>query len=192
MTNLNNFSSAKKPLPIFDIGEFIIREENDYDIESFFEYYSNPEVNRHILCNIPKNIEEAKHDFYYWKNTYFRGDGAYFAIAKKDSDKMIGSIGLTGFNSYHKRIEISYDLSKNYWGQGIMSKALKKICDFGFREFKVNRIEANVVPSNWASRNLLINNKFILEGYLRQHRFHMGEFRDVVFFSLLKKDFYNN
>jgi len=191
MNNCENYPNAtQKSLPIFHIGDFIIREECEDEIESFFEYYSKPEVNRHILCTIPKNIEEAKHDFYYWKNAYLRGDGAYFAIAKKDSNKMIGSIGLTGLNSYHKRIEISYDLSSDYWGKGIMSNAIKKICDFGFKEFHVNRIEASVVPTNSTSRNLLIRNKFLLEGYLRQHRFHENQFRDVVFFSLLKNDFY--
>ena len=103
---------------------------------------------------------------------------------------MIGSIGLTGLNSYHKRIEVSYDLAEEYWNKGVMSKALKQICDYGFYEFKVNRIEANVVPQNLASQNLLKKNGFIEEGYLRQHRFHKGEFRDVIFLSLLRKDFY--
>ena len=179
-----------KTTPIFDIGEFVIREEHDDDVVNYFEYYSNPEVNQYILCTIPQNIEEARHDFYYWKNTFKRGDGAYFAIARKDNNKMIGSIGLTGLNTYHKRIEISYDLSKDYWKKGVMTKALKKICDYGFYEFKVNRIEANVVPQNSSSQNLLTRNGFVNEGYLRQHRFHKGEFRDVLFFSLLRSDFY--
>ena len=179
-----------KTIPTFDIGDFVIREEHDDDIANYFEYYSNPEVNKHILCTIPQNIEEARHDFYYWKNTFSRGDGAYFAIARKEDNKMIGSIGLTGFNSFHKRIEVSYDLSQEYWKKGVMSKAIHKICDYGFYEFKVNRIEANVVPQNLASKNLLEKNGFVIEGYLRQHRFHKGEFRDVLFFSLLRNDFY--
>ena len=82
------------------------------------------------------------------------------------------------------------DLSKDYWKKGVMTKALKKICDYGFYEFKVNRIEANVVPQNLSSQNLLTRNGFVNEGYLRQHRFHKGEFRDVLFFSLLRSDFY--
>jgi ribosomal-protein-alanine N-acetyltransferase len=187
MQNIN----FKKSPPTFDIGDYIIREEQNEDLENFFDYYSRTQVNRYILCNIPKTLEEARHDFYYWKNTFMRGDGCYFAIAKKHNNKMIGSIGLTGFNSYHKRIEVSYDLSDDYWGQGIMSRALKKICDYGFYEFKVNKIEAHVVPENIASRNLLTRNKFVLEGLLRGHRFHLNEFREVLYFGLLRKDFYN-
>lgn len=103
---------------------------------------------------------------------------------------MIGSIGLTSFNSYHKRIEVSYDLAEEYWGKGIMTSCLKKICDYAFYEFKVNRIEANVVPENNNSLNLLQKNGFVREGYLRQHRLHKGQFRDVVLLSLLKEDFY--
>jgi DNA-binding transcriptional regulator/RsmH inhibitor MraZ len=33
---------------------------------------------------------------------------------------MIGSIGLTGLNSYHKRIEVSYDLAEEYWNKGVI------------------------------------------------------------------------
>ena len=183
-------TNFKKTMPTFDIGDFIIREQRDQDVESFFNYYTNKEVNKYILCTIPRDIEEAKHDFYYWKNTFIRGDGAYFAIARKDNDVMIGSIGLTSFNSYHKRIEISYDLAEEYWGKGIMTKSLRKICDYGFYEFKVNRIEANVVPENSKSLNLLIKNGFVREGYLRQHRLHNGEFKDVILLSLLRCDFY--
>ena len=28
-----------KTTPIFDIGEFVIREEHDDDVENYFEYY---------------------------------------------------------------------------------------------------------------------------------------------------------
>ena len=183
----NNF---KKTMPIFDLGDFILREERQEDVESFFSYYTLPEVNQYILCRVTVDIEDAKHDFYYWKNSYQRGDGAYFAIARKNDDIMIGSIGLTGLNRFHHRIEISYDLSPNYWGKGLMSKAINKICDYGFYEFKVNRIEANVMPENLKSINLLLKNNFKIEGYLRQHRYHNNSFHDIVLYSILREDYY--
>ena len=184
-------TNFKKTMPIFDIGEYILREEQEDDVYSFFSYYSKPEVHKYILCNIPKTLDEAKHDFYYWKNSFIRGEGAYFAIAQKIDNKMIGSIGLTGLNTYHKRIEISYDLDSQYWNRGIMTQALRKICDYGFYEFKVNRIEASVVPENSVSRKLLEKNGFEFEGYLRQHRIHYGKFYDVAFYSLLRQDFFS-
>lgn len=181
--------NSKKIFPFFDLGEFVLREKRDKDVEDFFKYYSDPEVNRFILCNIPQDLEEAKRDLHYWRQVFYSGDGIYFAIADKASDKIIGSIGVTGHNFYHKRIEISYDLSKEYWRRGIITKAIKVVNEFSFRQLNVNRIEAMVATENTVSKNLLLKCGYTLEGKLRQHRYHKGTFFDVYVFSLLRSDY---
>jgi ribosomal-protein-alanine N-acetyltransferase len=188
---LNNSSDAQKIFPTIDLGDFYLREKRDLDAEDFFRYYSDCEVNKFILCDIPKTLEEAKMEINYWRNIFYRNDGIYFAIAKKNNDQLIGSIGLTGYNSYQHRIEISYDLAKEYWNLGIMTKAIKAVAHYGFTDFfgKVNRIEAFVAKENIISKNLLLKCGFELEGLLRQHRYHKENFVDVFIFSLLKKDF---
>lgn len=181
-------AAPQKVFPFFDMGNFVLREKLDQDIESFFNYYSDPEVNKYILCKIPQNIEEAKHELYYWRQIFYYGDGAYFAIADKISNKMIGSIGISGYNKYQKRIEISYDLAKEYWRLGITYQSLKKIIEYSFNNWDINRIEASVAVDNIASKNLLLKVGFTMEGILREHRYHRGRFVDVYFFSFLKKD----
>lgn len=191
---MNNFYNNHN-FPTIELENFTLREKQDFDVEDFFLYYSNPEVSKFILCEIPKNIEEARKELHYWRNVFYNNDGIYFAIALKNSNKMIGSIGLTGYNSYNSRIEISYDLNKNYWGRGIMQKAILAVVKYAFNNFAqtmnrtpINRVEAFTSVHNIASKNLLLKCGFSFEGILREHRFYKGNFVDVFSFSLLAKD----
>ena len=189
----SSFQSPQKTFPTIDLGDFYLREKRDSDAEDFFKYYADPEVNKFILCEIPQTLEEAKRELNYWRNVFYQNDGIYFAIAEKKTDRLIGSIGLTGYNSYQGRIEISYDLASEYWRLGIMTKAVAAVVKYGFEEFaptRVNRIEALVSVANIASKNLLLKCGFVLEGVLRQHRYHRGAYVDVSSFSILKEDFH--
>jgi len=179
----------QKIFPIIDLGNFILREKQDSDVENFFSYYADPEVSKFILCEIPRTIEEARRELHYWRGIFYQNDGVYFAIADKFNDCMIGSIGLTGHNIYQSRIELSYDLSHRYWRHGIMTAAIKAILKHAFRDWKVNRVEAFVSVDNIPSKNLLLKCGFTLEGILRQHRYHRGSYVDVCSFSILKEDF---
>jgi ribosomal-protein-alanine N-acetyltransferase len=188
----NSFLIPPKTFPVIDLGEFILREKSDSDVEDFFAYYCNPKVSEFILCEIPRDLEEAKRELSYWRNIFYRDDGLYFAIAEKNSGRMIGSIGLTSYNSYQSRIELSYDLAHQYWNRGIMTRAIAAVIKYAFKEFycgRVNRIEASVSTANIPSKNLLLKCGFTLEGVLRQHRYHRETFVDVYFFSLLRSDF---
>jgi ribosomal-protein-alanine N-acetyltransferase len=177
-----------KIFPEFDIGDYVLREKQDYDVVDFFNYYSDPLVNQHIISEIPANLEEARKELY-WRNIFYQNDGIYFAIAKKENNQLIGSIGLTNFNRYNNRIEISYDLASQYWRKGISFAAIKQVLHYGFYHLNVNRIEAFTAIDNIASKKLLIKCGFQFEGILRQHRFYKGNYVDVDSFSILKSDF---
>jgi len=184
----SSYSQKKFPAPI-DLENYILREQEDRDVESFFNYYSDPEVNKYILTEIPQSLEECRRELYYWRNCFYNNDGIYFAIADKKNDKMIGSIGLTSHNNYHKRIELSYDMAKEYWRQGIMTKATLATLQYGFKFLGINRIEAVTSIYNEASVRLLEKCGFTYEGYLRQHRYHRGKLVDVYMFSILREEF---
>lgn len=188
----NSPTLSQKTFPEIDLGDFYLREKRESDAEDFFNYYTDPQVSKFILCEIPHDIESSKREVNYWRNIFYRNDGIYFAIADKSNDRLIGSIGLTSYNSYQSRIEISYDLAKEYWRRGISTKAINAIVKYAFENFhcgKINRIEASTSTANIPSSNLLLKCGFKEEGILRQHRYHRGSYVDVGFFSMLRSDF---
>lgn len=174
--------------PIIDLGNYILREKQASDVADFFNYYSDPEVNKYIISHIPRNIEEARMELNYWKNIFYTGDGIYFAIARKDNNQLIGSIGFSSHIRTHHRIELSYDLAKEYWNQGIMTSAINAVADYGFYQMPINRIEAFVHKDNLISLKLLEKCQFKQEGLLRQHRFHLDKYVDVFIYSRLKNE----
>ncbi len=173
----------KNNFPTIDLGDYVLREKTIEDAEDFHNYYTDPEVNQFIVSDIPKSLEESKDEVRYWMSVYYHGDGIYFALARKDNNKLIGSIGITGINRIHNRAEVSYDLAKEYWNKGIMTKALNELVKYGFEVMKINRFEAYALKENVASRVLLQKCNFTFEGELKQHRRHNGIYKDIGIFS---------
>ncbi len=183
-------SYGHKIFPVIDLGDYILREQQEKDVQNFFTYYTDPIVNKYILTESPATIEDARRELYYWRNVFYNNDGIYFAIATKDTDQMIGAVGFSGHNAYHSRIELSYDMAKEFWRQGIMTKAIKATLEYGFKTLRVNRIEAITSIYNEPSIRLLEKCNFKYEGCLRQHRYHRGKFVDVYSFSVLKEEYF--
>ncbi len=180
---------SKNNFPVIDLGDYILREQTMDDLYDFYEYYTDPEVNEFIVSDIPKTIEEGRSELQYWINIYYNGAGIYFGIARKDNKQLIGSIGITGVNRIHNRAEVSYDLSKEHWNRGIMTKALKAMVKYSFEEMKINRLEAFALPDNKPSRALLKKCNFELEGELKHHRRHNGIYKDIGIFSMIYSDY---
>ena len=179
----------KSNFPVIDLGDYILREQTMDDLEDFHNYYTDPIVNEHIVSDIPTSLEESKEELRYWINVYYSGSGIYFGIAKKSDNQLIGSIGITGIIRAHNRAEISYDLAKEYWQSGIMTKALNALVKYSFEVLRLNRLEAFALKENTGSRALLNKCHFTLEGELKQHRIHRGVYTDIGIFSLVYEDY---
>lgn len=185
--NLHN-----KKFPELDLDEnYYLREQKYSDAEDFFKYFAAPEVSKYILSSIPKSFEESQEEIMYWIDLYYKNTGIYWAIATKHDDKMIGAIGFHDWNKYNNRAEISYDLSQDFWHQGIMSKATQKVLKYAFNTLNINRIQASTIKENVNSIKLLKNNDFLLDGVLRKYRYHDGRYYDIEMYSILKSDFIN-
>ncbi len=61
-------------------------------------------------------------------------------------------------------IEIGYWLGKSWWGQGIMTAAVRAACHHAFFQWDVDVIIASCFVSNVASRRVLEKNGFAFEG----------------------------
>lgn len=101
-------------------------------------------------------------------------------------------IGLIGFRSTdlgNKRTEIGYWLSMHYQGKGIVTKSLKRLCDFAFNEKDINRIEVRCASGNIPSKNIPLRMGFKLEGTERDGELLAGGiFTDLEVYSKLAAD----
>lgn len=101
----------------------------------------------------------------------------------------VGGIGIQPGRDIHKRnAEIGYWIGEEYWGKGIVSKAVKWMVDYTFKNFNVVRIYASTFNSNIASQKVLEKAGFTREAILKKALFKNNFLLDEYHYSLLKKD----
>lgn len=88
-----------------------------------------------------------------------------FYIIYTIQHKIIGMIGLNNivWGAFCSAF-LGYKLDKDFINRGYMSSAVEMLTKYAFEEFKLHRIEANVMPKNKASLRVLEKNHFINEG----------------------------
>jgi RimJ/RimL family protein N-acetyltransferase len=104
-------------------------------------------------------------------------------------ENLIGGVGSDSleFGTTH-RAEISYWLGARFWGQGIMSDAVRLYVEYAFSELDLLRLTAHTFEFNVGSARVLEKNGFKLEGRLRKHFRKDGELLDARIYGLLRDD----
>jgi ribosomal-protein-alanine N-acetyltransferase len=123
---------------------------------------------------------------------YVDGAELRWGITLKDSPTVIGMCGFNYWVRHDQRASIGYDLARAYWGQGLMTEAVRAMVDFGFGYMNLNRIEADADGRNPASARVLHKVGFHDEGVQREQFFENGRFYDLHLFALLRREYLAN
>ena len=79
-----------------------------------------------------------------------------FAFAITLDDKAIGSIAVFRQQNIHRQTaEMGYYIAEEYWGKGIMTDAVKQICEYVFKNSDILRIYAEPFAYNTGSCRVL-------------------------------------
>lgn len=87
-----------------------------------------------------------------------------------------------------KDAEIGYYLLKDKISQGIMTEAVKQICDIAWRKMDIIRITALVYQPNIASIKVLEKNDFILEGTMKNAVCKFDNIYDLCIYGKCRKE----
>ncbi len=114
-------------------------------------------------------------------------DNNTFAFAVTVGEKVIGSISAFRQDNIHRQsAELGYYIAEEYWGKGIMTEAVKQLCDYVFAHTDIIRIYAEPFSYNIASCRVLEKAGFICEGTLRSNAVKNGKVLDMKMYSKLK------
>ncbi|EOS28552.1 hypothetical protein C807_03064 [Lachnospiraceae bacterium 28-4] len=112
-----------------------------------------------------------------------------FAFAITVNNMVIGSIGIFRQGNIHRQTaELGYYIAEEYWGKGIMTEAVKQICEYVFANSDIIRIYAEPFAYNIASCRALEKAGFQYEGTLRSNAVKNGKVIDMKMYSLLKEE----
>lgn len=111
--------------------------------------------------------------------------GARWAVELRDQPGLVGTCGLFRWNRHWRSCIVGYEIAPAHQGRGYVKEALRAIISWGFREMRLNRIEAQVHPDNTASLAVLEALGFVQERLQREAGYWAGRHHDLLQYALL-------
>jgi len=100
------------------------------------------------------------------------GDGAFWAVCLRDSQKLIGNVYFCLQPPEQFRTwEIGYVFNRGFCGNGYATEAVRRVMRHGFEDLGVHRIEAHCNPENERSWKLLERAGLRREGHFPKKAF---------------------
>ena len=168
--------------------EFELRAWKPEDVDSVARYANNPKIaaNLRDAFPYPYTHEDAET---YVGSCVNEDSTCQLTRAIVVNGEVVGSIGVfLGTDVYRKSAELGYWLAEPFWKNGIMSAAVRQICEDTFARFDIVRIHAEPFAFNKGSRRVLEKAGFALEGTLRKSVYKNGAMQDSCLYALLKGD----
>lgn len=166
--------------------QFKLRKWKHSDAECIVKYANNPKVANNLrnVFPYPYTIDDAKK---YINDCIYNDESNQFIRAIVVNEEAVGSIGVfIKDDVYCKSGEIGYWLGEPFWGNGIISEAIKQICSFVFQHSDIIRIFAEPYEYNIGSRKALEKAGFKLEGILKKSVYKNGKIFDSCIYALIK------
>lgn len=169
-----------KPYPEIKSKRLFLRKIQESDCKAILFLRSDRTVNKFIERpenRKTRNISDAIKFIKELDINIETNKSIAWGITLNNDPKIIGTICLWNFSLNSKTAEVGYDLDPKYQNKGIMSETLKMIIDFGFKELKLDKIEAFTHIENENSKKLLKKNGF----YLNENRNDLDNKSNIIF-----------
>ncbi|MDD4650700.1 MAG: GNAT family N-acetyltransferase [Methanothrix sp.] len=170
-----------KNIEKIEIGNYVIRNWRKEDAASIVQYASNRKIWINLRDSFPHPYTMADAKAFLFRAMQMQ-IGSYFAVAS--DNEAIGSIGLVAGSDVHRfTAEMGYWLAEPFWGNGIMTAAVRALSEYAFRELGFHRIFAEPYTANAASARVLEKAGFALEGIMRASVFKDARILDQYLYA---------
>ena len=115
------------------------------------------------------------------------GDEMPFAIARRESDDLVGAIGVQP-ESNGLIAEIGFWVGRPFWGRGYCTEAAREILRYCFEELALQRVFAGHFAGNGASGRVQEKIGMKREGCQRWGSSRFGELKDLVLYGIIRPD----
>lgn len=158
----------------------------DGDMENLYRWINDRES---VLLNSPFRPVHYRDHAEWFDAVRRRKDIAIFAVRAAADDRLLGTCQLHSIHPIHRSAELQIRVGAlNDRGRGYGKDALRRLLEHGFRDLGLNRIALQVFADNERAIRLYRNAGFAPEGALREGAFIDGEFKDILLFSMLRRE----
>lgn len=162
------------------------------DKEAIFHYASDPEVTKYVLYPTHTSLEDSITFIHQTMMKYDKNEVSCWGVTLLKTKQLIGTADFIWWNTDHRKAEIGYCFSKEYWNQGYATEALMGLITFGFTCMDLNRVETRCFEENEASARVMQKAGMTHEGLLREALYAKNQFWNIHCYSILKKDYMQN
>ena len=173
--------------PIIRIDRLLLRQFVDSDIENVYKGLSDPEIIKYYGVSY-KTLEDTKAQMRFFSDLEKEGTGILWAVCSLDNKTFYGAGGLNSLSKEHKKAEIGFWLLKEFWGQGVMTEVMPVICNYGFDNLGLHRIEGLVETDNLNCKNAMKKLDFKHEGTMRDCEIKNGKFISLDIYAKLRSE----
>lgn len=152
------------------IDGFVLRKPEPKDAEAIFRNYTqDPEVSRYLVWTPHRTLKDSEEWIQHCIDRFDVETNLSYVIAEMGTDEAVGMIGAK--ISGHQAV-VGYVLAKNYWGRGIMTRALGALINDLLSRPSVYRVYALHDVDNPASGRVMEKAGMVYEGLLRRAGVH--------------------
>lgn len=168
---------------------FTLRPWAIEDLSSLVKYANNWQVAKNMTDKFPHPYTETDGQSFV---DFATADSPIHLFAIDIDGEAVGGIGVHPQTDIHrKNAELGYWLGEPFWGQGIVRAAIKRVVDFAFETYDVDRVFARPFGTNAASQKVLEANGFTLEARFDRTLYKNGEYVDELIYALRRQDWIN-
>lgn len=159
--------NRKVEFPSLETERLNLRLLTLQDSKAVFKHFSDEEITRFMDIEPCKDIKEAEEIIRF----HLEDSGCRWGLFDKNNNSLIGTCGYHYLRKTNDVFiaEVGFDLSKRYWGKGLMSEVMKVVIDFGYTKMGLTIVDATVEPENERSISLLRKLGFKREIELRDN-----------------------
>lgn len=171
-----------------ETARLLLRPISVNDAKALFEYRSDRATNTYQGW-IPENLDEVQTFIGNTSkqinvpDTWFQ-----FVILEKQTQKLIGDLGIHFFGAENKQVELGCTLGKDFHKNGYATEAVKRVIDYLFKELHKHRITTSIDPENRRSIQLVERIGFRKEAHFVESLYLHGAWVDDLVYALIEKD----
>ncbi len=141
--------------PILETGRLILRPLRLEDTKDVFEgWESDPEVAKYMFWTSHNDINKTREWLEFETSKIEADDHFRWGFEEKGTGNLVGT-GIIYLEEEFGLYEIGYNLSKEYWGEGFATEAMKEIIRYAREELKLTELIARHAKENKSSEHVI-------------------------------------